>query len=274
MQQALLGPHQAPGAGPPGSPPPAGGPAAVESVLNHSARLSAQEHLAIYQRSYVARLRSCMAQQFSALEYALGKDLFQGFADDYLAANPSTHYNLAELGRLFPAYLQANRPDALSAEKEDWIDFVIELAAFEYALSELFDRQADEDYRLANMADAEDEIGLVPAYALFRFQFPSSAFYTRFKKGESPDLPFAAASHCVVIRHQYKLAVYEVQPDHYAFLGLLAQGMTVAAAKAAFIQHHTLDDKTFAQLWPVWKQKWIAGNLLRQRTTTSAGQTI
>ena len=254
MQQALLDPQQPTGAG------------AVEEVFHHSARLSAQEHLAIYQRSYIARLRGCMAQQFSALEYALGEDLFRAFADDYLAANPSTHYNLAELGRSFPAYLQASRPDALSAEKEDWIDFVIELACFELEVAELFDRPAEEGYQLAKMHDGDDEIELVPTGTLFQFQFPTNTFYTRFKKGEQPDLPYAATSHCVVLRHDYKLAVYDLPPDHYAFLGLLTQGMTVPDARAEFVRRNSVDPQLFAQLWPVWKQKWLAANMFRVRS--------
>lgn len=259
MQQALITPHDLGPANPAGLP----GPPAVEAVLNHSSRLTAQEHLLIYQRSYVARLRSCMAQQFSALEYALGKDLFQAFADDYLAATPSTHYNLAELGRLFPAYLQTNRPDALHTQKEDWIDFIIELATFEYAISELFDRHVAEDYRLAEAGDADDQIGLVPACGLFQFQFPVNTFYTQFKKGETPDLPFAAVSHCVVVRTNYKLAIYDVQPAHHAFLALLAQGMTAAAAKRLFIQRNNLETNTFARLWSIWRQNWLAHNLLK-----------
>ncbi len=259
MQQALLNPHDLGSENPAG--PGAGIP--VEAVLHHSSRLTAQEHLLLYQRSYVARLRSCMAQQFSALEYALGKELFQAFADDYVAALPSTHYNLAELGRLFPAYLQANRPDAQHAQKEDWIDFIIELAAFEYAISELFDRQVAEDYRLAEVRDADDLIGLVPACLPFQFRFPINAFYTQFKKGENPGLPFAAASQCVVVRDQYKLAIYNVQPEHYEVLELLAQGMTAAAATSLFVHRRALDTTAFAQLWPIWKQNWVAHNLLK-----------
>jgi hypothetical protein len=268
MQQALLDPQSATAGGPEDLQPPDFGPVGVEAVINHSAWLSAHEHLAIYQRSYVARLRSCMAQQFSALEYALGPDLFRSFADDYLASFPSAHYNLAELGRLFPAYLHANRPDALSEEKEDWIDFVIELAAFEYDLGVLFDREAEEGYQLAGMDDAEDELELVPTGTLFTFQFPINTFYTRFRKGEQPDLPFAGSSYCVVLRHNYQLAVYDLQPEHHAFLGLLAQGMTVPAAKAAFSQPNTVDADAFAQIWPVWKQNWIAANLFRTRPKT------
>lgn len=242
----------------------AAGPA-VEAVVHDSARLSAREHLAIYQRSYIARLRSCMAQQFSALEYALGEDLFRAFADDYLTAHPSSHYNLNELGRRFPAFLQANRPDALSAEKEDWIDFMIELAAFEYELSELFDRAAEEGYPLAGAADDEADLALVPTATLCRFQFPIHTFYTRFKKDEQPDLPVAAPSRCVVLRHDYKLAVYDLPPEHYDVLTLLASGMTLAAAKAVFSQRPDVDGAELARVWPVWKQHWLTANLLRVR---------
>jgi hypothetical protein len=206
-----------------------------------------------------------MAQQFSALEYALGPDLFRAFADDYLASFPSSHYNLAELGRLFPAYLQANRPDALSEQKEDWIDFVIELAAFEYDLGILFDREAEEGYQLAGTDDAEEELELVPTCTLFTFQFPINTFYTRFRKGEQPDLPFAGTSYCVVLRHNYQLAVYELQPEHHTFLGLLAAGLTVPAAKAAFGQLDQAGANAVARVWPVWKQNWIAANLFRTR---------
>jgi hypothetical protein len=265
MQQALLDPQQTTGGPIREVLPSAFGALAVESVINHSARLSAHEHLAIYQRSYVARLRSCMAQQFSALEYALGEDLFRAFADDYLASAPSTHYSLAELGRLFPAYLRANRPDALSEEKEDWIDFVIELATFEYDLSALFDGEAEEGYQLAGLHDEEDQLELVPTCTLFKFQFPINTFYTRFRKGERPDLPFAGTHYCVVLRHNYQLAVYDLPPDHHEFLGLLAQGMTVSAARAAFCQRRNVAADNFAQAWPLWKQNWIAANILQVR---------
>lgn len=253
LQQNLLEPYpETAAAGP-----------AVEAVVNSSTRLSAREHLAIYQRSYIARLRHCMAQQFSALEYALGEELFRAFADDYLTAYPSAHYNLGELGRQFPAYLQANRPDALSDEKEDWIDFMIELAAFEYALSELFDRQAEEGYPLADAATAEADLALVPTATPCRFQFPIHTFYTRFKKDEQPELPVAAPSYCVVLRHDYKLAVYDLPAAHYDFLTLLAAGLSVPAAKAAFAQRPDVDAAEFARVWPGWKQHWLAANLLR-----------
>ena len=85
-------------------------PPAAGALVNDSSRLSAEQHLGIYRRGYIARLRECMKNQFSALNYALGDKLFQMFADEYLGAHPSVSYTLSELGRKFPDFLEATRP--------------------------------------------------------------------------------------------------------------------------------------------------------------------
>src|SRR3982751_6908978 len=72
-----------------------------ENFINESSRLNAARHLNIYRQSYIARLRECMKNQFSALAYALGEDLFQMFADQYLDARPSESYTLNNLGKKF-----------------------------------------------------------------------------------------------------------------------------------------------------------------------------
>ncbi|MFT6333479.1 MAG: hypothetical protein ACI86M_000623 [Saprospiraceae bacterium] len=91
----------------------------LETVIKSSKRLSAKQHLAIYQMSYVARLRNCLAKQFSALEYALGENLFRGFADEYLQQYPSTSYNLIYLGENFATFLEVTRSGKNEAIKED-----------------------------------------------------------------------------------------------------------------------------------------------------------
>ena len=105
MQQALLSPYSTQNP-------------STEQVICSSERLSAQQHLAIYQRSYVARLRECMAKQFEALQYALGKELFQQFVDQYLQTYPSKSYTLIHLGKYFADFLEETRPDKNQEEKE------------------------------------------------------------------------------------------------------------------------------------------------------------
>lgn len=237
--------------------------ASLEDVVHHSHKLSAQAHMAIYQRSYIARLRHCMTQQFSALEYALGEDIFCALADGYLAATPSKHYNLALLGEHFAAYLQTNRPDNGAAEKEDWIDFMIELAQFEYALGLIFEEKAVENYQLAESNDPEIKLKLVPICYLFHFQFPIRWFYTEFKNGNTPNLPFENESYCLVLRHNYKLAIYDLHNEQFAFLNLLKTGKNVQEGKADFLQTHNIDITAFETVWPIWKERWIDAKVFR-----------
>lgn len=263
MQQLLLDPFQQTTIDPNSILPDALKASSLETLVHHSEKLSAQEHIAIYQRSYIARLRNCMSQQFSALEYALGEDIFCAFADDYLASTPSYNYNLALLGKHFSDYLEENRPDAAEEKKEDWIDFIIELAKFEYAIGVIFEEKAEEGYQLADLNADENSLQLVPICELFKFQFPVRKFYSDFKNEKKPSLPFEKESYCVVVRHNFKLAVYDVHKEQYEFLHSLKNGMDIPAAKSKCIENSKVTPTEFEKVWTHWKTKWIETKFFR-----------
>jgi hypothetical protein len=261
MQQMLLDPFQKTEVDPTDILPASFKSTSLEAVVNHSDRLPALEHLAIYQRSYIARLRNCMSQQFSALEYALGEDLFCAFADDYLASQPSQNYNLTQLGAEFPNYLEANRPDIGEEAKEDWIDFIIELAKFEFDIGLIFEEKAEEGYNLATSETAETRLQLVPVFYLFQFQFPTRWFYTEFKNGNEPNLPHADEGYAVVLRHNFKLAIYDLHKEQFDFLRILKQGNNIEESKNEFLKTHNVD--AFEKTWPIWKERWIGAKFFR-----------
>lgn len=263
MQQLLLDPYQQTGVNPNDLLSNASNAASIEDIICHSEKLTAQEHLGIYQRSYIVRLRNCISQQFSALEYALGEAIFCAFADDYLASKPSYNYNLSFLGAHFAEYLENNRPDAEEEVKEDWIDFMIELARFEYAIGVIFDAKAEEDYRLATMGTPEEELKLVPICELFKFQFPVRKYYSEFKNGKEPGLPFENESYCVVLRHKFKLAVYDLHKEQYDFLRFLKEQKDITIAKELFHIHYKENSDLFEQVWRSWKERWITANFFR-----------
>lgn len=263
MQQLLLDPYQQTNVDPKSLLPDSFNASSLEAIVHHSKRLTASEHIGIYQRSYIARLRNCMSQQFSALEYALGEDIFCAFADDYLASTPSYNYNLSLLGKHFSDYLEENRPDAAEEIKEDWIDFIIELAKFEYAIGVIFEEKAEEGYQVAAHNSNEEKLKLVPICELFKFQFPVRKFYSDFKNEKKPSLPFENESYCVVIRHKFKLAVYDIHKDQYEFLSSLKKGMDIPTAKSKFIENQNVSATQFDAVWNRWKARWIEAKLFR-----------
>ena len=232
-------------------------PAAVEDVVNPSQRLSAAHHLDIYRHSYIARLRSCMQSQFSALAYALGSELFELFADQYLDTYPSESYTLNTLGQKFALFLQETRPDAGQEEKETWPDFMIELAGFEYALSEIFDEHADEPHTFVSLDTPDEQLKLVPVFHLFQHQYPICAYYLEFIQEKKPDLPFPEESYCAVTRHNYKLALFTIRTAQYHFLKNMQQGDSIEAAKDNLIKTFNFSRHDFDKIWPEWKKGFI-----------------
>ncbi len=118
----------------------------IERRLASSAGLTGAEGLAIYQRGYFLRIASCMREQFPALCHALGEALFNDFVADYIRERPPESHTLYDLGRRFPAWLEESRPDRdlPPAERETWIDFMVDLARFERQVFAMFDAPGHE----------------------------------------------------------------------------------------------------------------------------------
>jgi len=231
----------------------------IEQVINPSSRLSARARLAIYQRGYLARLRHCMAEQFTALSYALGADLFQAFTDQYLQVYPSQSYTLADLGNNFIHYLQATRPDkdAPPEEREDWPDFMIELVQFELAVNSIFDRIVKKE-QIATSQTAEEQLLLNPCLEIFSFQFPTLAYYQAFKDGLAPTLPFPKASFAALNRHQFKMGAFHLNEAQFHFLMVLKTGKSILEAQTDLGTIFQLPMERVLFLWGQWKEVWLA----------------
>jgi hypothetical protein len=238
-------------------------PAAIERVINPSKRLSAVRHLNIYRHSYIARLRSCMQSQFSALAHALGEELFESFADQYLDAYPSESYTLNTLGERFADFLEQTRPDAGQEQKENWPDFMIELAAFEYALSQIFDETAIENYSMAQPDTPDELLKLMPLIRLFHHRFPVCGYYLEFTQGKSPELPFPEESFCIVTRRQYQLGLFPIRAAQYYFLELMQKGRSVSETKNELIKIFDFNKIELEAAWLEWRKNFIASGFFR-----------
>jgi Putative DNA-binding domain len=234
-----------------------------ENLINESSRLTAARHLNIYRQSYIARLRECMKNQFSALAYGLGEELFQMFADQYLDVYPSDSYTLNDLGRKFPDFLEETRPDAGQKEKESWIDFLIELARFEYTLSVIFDEHSDEKIELAVESAPDEKLKLVPIFQLFYHSYPVCRYYLDVTRNKAPELPFEKDSYCVVTRNDYRLSLLEIKAAQYHFLERLVKGDSIAKAKEYFVNIYGFNAKKLDNAWKQWRKSFISAGFFR-----------
>jgi hypothetical protein len=216
-------------------------PESVEAIVTPSARLSGAERLAIYWRSYHARLLECFETIFPALHQALGNDLFRHFAADYLRHHPPMSYSIDRLADNFPQHLATTRPDAdlAAGERERWPDFIVELATLELATLKVFDGPGIE---LSNTPGAPEvaaiqleEIGGVrivpsPALRLFHFQYPVHEYLHACRRQTAPELPAPRECRVALARKKYRMRMHDLSVAQYTLLKQLDSAATLDEA--------------------------------------------
>jgi len=203
-------------------------PASVQALFVDDGRLGAASGLAIYQRGYFLRIAACMREQFPALCHALGRALFDDFVADYIRDCPPARHTLYDLGRRFAAWMEASRPDG--GAREAWVDFMIDLARFEYAVFVMFDAEGNESKPFATSDTPDAALRLQPAFALGSYGFPVAGYYHAVRRGENPPLPEPAPGHIALVRTDYVTRTVPLSEVHHAFLAEMQAGADVEAA--------------------------------------------
>ncbi|MGH1542883.1 MAG: DNA-binding domain-containing protein [Arenicella sp.] len=197
----------------------------VKKNLLETPKLSSADALGIYQRSYYARLLSCMREQFPALCYALGESVFNQFAIEYLREMPSDSYTLYELGRRLRSYLEDTRPDRelAASERELWIDFMVELAGFERLAFTLFDAPGDEGNLIEDPSISDQKLTLQQGVRLYSARFPVARFYCLVRDEKQPELPPLQNSYIALVRVNFNTHLEVLNYQQYRFLENLTQ---------------------------------------------------
>lgn len=242
----------------------------LKDRLLASPRQDVTARLAIYQRAYRLRLCKCLEDQFPALSHALGKQLFDDFASEYLRYYPSDSYTLYELGRRFTEYLSQNRPDRNKPvdAREPWIDFMLDLASYEYALFRLFDAPGHEGNMWPDANIADEYLILQPCFVLDQYRFPVAHYYHQVRDKKNPASPPKQTSYVVIIRKDYMTSSFPINRVHFLFLsemqrcGEIGQAIECVAKK---LQRNT------KEVFDSWQQEvrsaWInAGFFIDRRS--------
>lgn len=179
----------------------------IDTTVKAGGALTPAERVGIYSRAYQGRLVECMESEFPVLLLALGRDLFVRFASEYLVATPSTSYTLTDLGRGFPAYLASTAPD------EAWAKFIVELATFERAFSEVFHAVGHEsESRVPSMET--DLIVQEPGSQMLSCAFPVNRYFTAARihlqdpdRCPEPEIPEPDPTEMVLFRRDYRVRI-------------------------------------------------------------------
>ncbi|HLI56547.1 MAG TPA: DNA-binding domain-containing protein [Actinomycetota bacterium] len=210
-------------------------PGSLETVIAPSAALSAEERMGLYARSYWLRLLECLRALHPALRHALGEELFDEFALDYLRAHPSTSYTLFELGARLADHLSATQPE-LGAGEEPWPAFLVDLARLERMFLEVYDGPGVEGERLLAADDLPDEpqegwtVAAVPCLRLLASPYPVGRYLLDVRSGSEPPLPAPEQCYLALTRRDYTVVISELAGAPYQLLSALGSGVAVGRA--------------------------------------------
>ncbi len=197
----------------------------IEGYISPGAHIHSAASLAIYQRSYILRLQQCLAEQFPATRYALGDELFNDFMKQYITECPSDSYTLFDLGKRFAIWLENNRPDKNldHDQRVSWVDFMVELASYEYELFRLFDAPGQDQCRWPTSECSDNQLTLQPCLSLQSFTYPVAWYFHQVRAERAPQFPQAAPCNLVILRHHDQTTTYPVSPLHFRFLQKLSK---------------------------------------------------
>jgi Putative DNA-binding domain len=211
----------------------AGGSGAAAHVAGDG-RLSAAERVGIYAQAYRARLLDTLRDEFPALRLLVGDTVFDLFAEGFLAASPSCHFSLYELGGGFAGYLAESRP----RDGDPMLALPEHLARLERARAEVHRARGPEagpDAPIA--ADAAllpgTRLRLPDSVRLLRLGWDFRPLIAAAESGGDALVPESGPSPTAVARSRYRVAVHALEPGRFAFLEALgADGAEVHAAAA------------------------------------------
>lgn len=215
----------------------------VEQAVTRSQALTPTERLGIYGRAYHARLLECFHAEYPTLRYALGEDLLNRFVLGYLEQYPPQRYTLHRLAEHFPRYLAETRPDADASpeRREQWPDFIIDLATLERAFIETYDGPGTEGQKILRADDvsesAEDALRAArltpaPCLRLLAFRYPVAAYFHAVRSGQEPERPPPARTYLALTRRDFQVYFHDLAAPHYEILSALATQQPVGAAFA------------------------------------------
>lgn len=233
----------------------------LDAILMPGAQLGARDCLSIYQRSYRLRLMQCLGDQFPATRHALGDDLFNDFALEYLGDCPSNSYTLYDLGARFSEWLEQHRPDRdLPVEgRESWIDFMVDLATYEWALFRLFDAPGAEELPWPTPNSSDDSLRLQPCLTLLQCRYPVADYYHSVRAKKMPEFPELQHCYYVIARRNFKTATYGLSQEQFTLIKAI-QKLGCVESAICDISNTTgncISNSLVKQRWNALKQSWI-----------------
>jgi hypothetical protein len=232
---------------------------APEDIVLPSRALDAEARLGIYAEAYFLRLLEVLEEDFPGLVALLGPERARALFRDYVAACPSQHQNLNQLGKRLPDFLSEGGGDVPGRL------FAVDLARLERAIQDVFDAprapvlEAEDVLGRAPEEYAELVLALAPHAHLLTLEHPANTWYQSFRDGDLREAPAPARAHLLLYRRDFRVWRLGLEAAQHRLLELLAAGEPLGLALGSLALE--FDGGAFAEQVGGWFRDWAAMGL-------------
>ncbi|MBK8012401.1 MAG: putative DNA-binding domain-containing protein [Deltaproteobacteria bacterium] len=237
----------------------------VDEIVTSGPAISAEARLELYHYAYHARLVECLADDFAAVQDAIGERAFEEIARQYIAAHPSTHPNLNAFGAQFPEFLRTR------ANGRSDVRFAAELARLEWAVVEAIhapESAALSAEALASVsAEAWPTLRLLPSSTLQRlmFDYPVNRYFQAYMNDDPIEIPAPEWSAVAVYRQDWRVYRMPLTRSMDNVLGAILRGQPLIEALSVLDAEDEVDPEDVT----TWFKEWMASGFFSGLSTPS-----
>ncbi|MBA2480202.1 MAG: putative DNA-binding domain-containing protein [Planctomycetes bacterium] len=227
----------------------------TEALVRSRTDLPVVDRLAIYHYAYRARLIDCLADDYPTVRHALGAAGFERLCATVIRLRPSRRPNLNFYGL---ALLEHCRDQRFEVPHHA---FIRELAAFEWAMTEVFHAQAAPALSLDTLRripmERWNSVTFTPnaTVRIIRSIYPVNAYVQAFREDLAPTIPKRAWSSTVIFRSGWHLSRMDLARPMDGLLDRLFAGQQLGVALDA------LPAGTEGPQVMRWFTEWVSGGL-------------
>ncbi|TGK90081.1 DUF2063 domain-containing protein [Leptospira bourretii] len=207
--------------------------------------LSLAEATSVYKNAYLYRMKEVMADNFEAVNFVLGENLFDLAIEKFIQINNHKSYDLSKYGENFPSFLSEMFPE---------FPFLKNLAEFEIQFTDCFHAKENRSFDftiLKNQTDLENSVfEFGESVKLIQNQFSIYSIWKNRKSKLPPDVSKIETQEFLLLYKQNSnIYVLTLEPFEFYFINLLQKGETVIESLNKIGSNFQLNPETISNLF-------------------------
>lgn len=228
-------------------------PTTDSEFIKANDRLTSEQRLEIYARSYWFRVLDSLYEDFPGLRAVLGQKAFNALSRAYLAECPSQSFTLRNLGARLEGWLWRH-PEFAGRNP----DLTLDMVRLEWAHAEAFDNAAEKVLGPEDLLELGPNFccGIQPYVRLLSLRYPVDDLRIQVNNHKMR-LPRVRPQELFVAVHRLEYTVHyrKLAPEEYRLLSSLRSGSLIGRAIACAFENSSTDPAPLLEQWfAVWSE--------------------